>query len=788
MLKRRELDKMKIKRKCISIILITALVFGLAGCGNTASDDKLSKTETGSDKKSGDGKEDTDNASSDNESSGNGSGRFMETELSMPDGVDNLFHVQKLTDGSIQAVGYNSSDCKYFILKSKDNGVSWEQTEITDLKQDSYNKAVVSSSGEVALIPYADKNQVAIAIVGADGKAKETVIKLPNWSSDTTDIGNQIKQAEYDGAGNLLLLDMNNKILKTDIAGKSCSEICNTNGVGIEYFGIAGKTIITVSNDGIMLFDSTSGEALPDQDVLSKVIKDDNGLTEINTDSGYPMVFSSGVDEGSIVFANKGGVYHYTNGGTVTEQLIDGKLNSLGTISVFYSMFMTDANHIFVTAYTKDKVKLLCYTYDENVSALPNTELTIYSLEESQVLRQAVTTFQKKNPDIYVNVQIGMSGDDSVTAEDALSTLSTDIMAGKGPDVLILDGMPVDKYIEKGVLEDLSDIVSEVDGTDGLFKNIVEGSKKDGHIYGMPAKFLVPVVEGDSATLTAGGTLKTLADKCEELKKADPKNAAFLYVPIKQLLSELFDVTSGTITKEDGTLDEAVLRDYLTQVKRLRDVEGEDKERDSEEAENQDDNAIKKAGIKLATHSNTGLMMGNEKLSFGTINSMYGVQVMISAQKQTKTDIAVLNGQNVKTYIPYMIAGVVAKDNTETAKSFVKELIGKDSAVDDNGFAVNIQAFNKNCEFVLSDESAEYVDGMSSKDGDECITLQHVKLTQDNVDKFTTMLNSLTTPCLNNRVISNLILEQAEKYVTGEQELDATVNTILQKVNLYLSE
>ncbi len=52
-----------------------------------------------------------------------------------------------------------------------------------------------------------------------------------------------------------------------------------------------------------------------------------------------------------------------------------------------------------------------------------------------------------------------MSGEDSVTVSDALRTLNTDIMAGKGPDVLILDGMPVENYIQKGLLEDITDTV-----------------------------------------------------------------------------------------------------------------------------------------------------------------------------------------------------------------------------------------------------------------------------------------------------------------------------------------
>ena len=56
-----------------------------------------------------------------------------------------------------------------------------------------------------------------------------------------------------------------------------------------------------------------------------------------------------------------------------------------------------------------------------------------------------------------------MSGDDGVTRTDALKTLNTEIMAGKGPDILILDGISSETYVEQGMLEDLSGILKAAD-------------------------------------------------------------------------------------------------------------------------------------------------------------------------------------------------------------------------------------------------------------------------------------------------------------------------------------
>ena len=52
-----------------------------------------------------------------------------------------------------------------------------------------------------------------------------------------------------------------------------------------------------------------------------------------------------------------------------------------------------------------------------------------------------------------------MTGEDGVTAEDAVKALNTELLAGNVPDVLVLDGLPADSYIEKGILADISEVV-----------------------------------------------------------------------------------------------------------------------------------------------------------------------------------------------------------------------------------------------------------------------------------------------------------------------------------------
>ncbi len=260
------------------------------------------------------------------------------------------------------------------------------------------------------------------------------------------------------------------------------------------------------------------------------------------------------------------------------EQLMDSSFGSFGAGDmVFQDMAVVDHENIFIAG---NDSELYYYSYDEQAASVPEQELTVYALDESSYLSKAVTLFQKANPNIHVNLEFGLSGKDSVTLEDALSALNTNILAKKGPDVLILDGMPVDSYMEKGVLEDITDIVEEVEKEEGIFSNIIEGSKKDGKIYAMPARFLFSIVEGDKAALEAGGSLDKLAKRAEELKKRDRSSSV---IPgnkgTRTLLRDLYYADSATWQKEDGSLDQDRITKFLENAKRIYDVDKSDKKR-----------------------------------------------------------------------------------------------------------------------------------------------------------------------------------------------------------------
>lgn len=84
-------------------------------------------------------------------------------------------------------------------------------------------------------------------------------------------------------------------------------------------------------------------------------------------------------------------------------------------------------------------------------------------------------------------------------------------MAGKGPDVLCLDGLPLDSYLSKGMLADLSDTLKAAEEKEEFFNNITRAFEKDGKIYAIPTRFRIPLLVGKQETLAGIQDLQSFA-------------------------------------------------------------------------------------------------------------------------------------------------------------------------------------------------------------------------------------------------------------------------------------
>ena len=144
------------------------------------------------------------------------------------------------------------------------------------------------------------------------------------------------------------------------------------------------------------------------------------------------------------------------------EQISEGSLTSMGDPTFLFLNLIPIANDEFLAAYSGENGShLMRYYYSADTPAVPDQIVKIYSLYDNQGLRQAIAKIQKENPGMQIKYQAGMTGEDAITVSDALRTLNTEIMAGKGPDILILD--EILGILDEGILtlEELCALISQ---------------------------------------------------------------------------------------------------------------------------------------------------------------------------------------------------------------------------------------------------------------------------------------------------------------------------------------
>lgn len=488
----------------------------------------------------------------------------------------------------------------------------------------------------------------------------------------------------------------------------------------------------------------------------------------------FPTLFSD--RKGGIFLANEAGLYHRNKGGTVWEKIIDGSLNSMGMRSLIMAAFMEGDNQDYYGLFTgdmKNGIQLYRYSYDSNLSSVPPDTLNVYALEDNSTVRQAASLLQKEHPEVRVEIRIALQEGQESMKEDVIRSLNTELLSGKGADVLILDGLPAESYIQKGVLMDMKDLYARIQKDSPLFTNITDSFvKKDGSVYEMPARFSFPVVMGAEPEIKAYSSLESMKDYEGKL----PLLPAELY---ENLLRLVANVQYAELFGEGlSGLDESKLTAYLETVKALGDQNGSREVFTKEEEQAaMANNQVMPRGIRgYCTNLDRG-MSSSALEDFNSVFSMimpWGVM-----DKHPELKMQPVNG----IYFPSTLVGInKSTRQKEVAEQFVEALFSEEvQGLDLNeGFPVRkagLDAWN-------AVENGGYSVGTS--DGSYELTADWPS--KEKRTKVFDMIPALKTPVLVDETVMGMIVSESKDYFEGKASAAQAASAISQKIKLYAAE
>jgi len=449
---------------------------------------------------------------------------------------------------------------------------------------------------------------------------------------------------------------------------------------------------------------------------------------------------------GNLYSLTVNGVNKLAPEGQIVETIMEGSMFSFGSPAYSPVGLCARPEGGFLIAYNVSGggSQLMRYDYDPTMPAFPDQELIVYSLRDCDTVRAAAMALQKQHPDLRVIYQVGLqSGDDQHAVEDALRVLNTDLLAGSGPDLLILDGMPLQSYAQQGMLVDLQDLVT----MEQLLGAAAALATEDG-LYAISTRVKMPMLYGPQTLLDQISSLDSLLQLVQQ--NAGRGQVGLPLFRFKDLHS-LFDLlyrTSAPALLAGGVLDREQLTAFLQAAKTIADKYGLPANAE------QDPNAYPKESLL-----NSGLMTYTGNFTHAL------------ARKPDDTAI-VCPGLVQQPFLPSVIVGISAHCQQQgLAADFIAVLLDQE---------VQQLEFTADGVPVRADVIGPQLQSMAEMYDQWGIAMPRLDVVG--------IVSRLTTPVLIDDILADRFYQGMAAYCLGEQSLSEAISSIEQATELYLAE
>ncbi|MDD5935151.1 MAG: ABC transporter substrate-binding protein [Clostridiales bacterium] len=503
-------------------------------------------------------------------------------------------------------------------------------------------------------------------------------------------------------------------------------------------------------------------------------------------------------DNGNVYLLDHQGIKEFKKGGTMWEIIMDAKKCCISEPSYIAERFllvsdMKNSYYIHFRSEIEEKGDLYAsYTYEEDAtlaseicvnsstSVINNQKkiLKIYSMWDNTTLRQAISDYRREHPEVEIDYTVAVQDASAVTQADIVRTVNTDILAGNGADIFLMDDLPLASYIKKGVLMDMSDILSQIASKDGLLPNIEESYRYDGKVYCMPMRIYVPIFAMNSDITEQLKTVEDIANYC---KKTDVK---LMEPHTYEELTNMFLYTYyNELFTEDGSLDQEKLSSFIDNLSIIA------KQTDAK-AQGEYKSNIGESGIKGANDRMREILSGSASLllveditsSITFHGDIFNLQVNNYC---CKGEYAPINN----TFVSNGLVGInKATKEPEIAKEFVSFLFSEkiQTLHLNDGFPVNEKALTT---WITTPEDEDSTIGLSAcgYSGKE-VEVEINAISVEDKKKGINQIYTLKRPVYDDYIGMDMILQGTVEYLKGEKTLEEAVSKVVEKVNLYLKE
>lgn len=700
-------------------------------------------------------------------------GRYMEQELELPEeyqgsgiitilsNVDNELEVYLATETSIKVLIY---DGKGWSEKTS----SWINSLDTNkymidkviLGKDNQYYAMVADYSNVGDFT---SGEVKYSIYKAEGEVAQE-IEIP-WLVTKTE--NYAGEMSYPYIKDVQVLEDGTLVIVPSMYSESVKAFDPSTGDLLQEYSTT--TPVTSSSQDIIGYST-------DQQKLLRIDKSGEEVASYDYDAVLDNSLIEGVAD-NIYSLNARGISVLQKDGSLWQTIVEGDLTTLSDQTMVFRAFAVmekEKAAYAVLAYDSQyNTKLYYYHFDENVASVPSTQMNVYSLYLNPTIRQAIIKYQSEHPDVLINYTYAIENGEASNANlsDTIRALNTELLAGNGADILVLDGLPRDSYIEKGVLEDISDLIKPLvdDGT--LSENIMQNYQSDSGCFYVPLRFQVPLAYGNKEVVEAMPFLDTMITLLESKDNLD----LFNNIGAENIANLFWALYSKELVTNQKTINDEILSKYLDMLQLLMEKLG---------GENIFELGLSQLEVDNAIELDRGFSMyfgeSNKKETFvEQLLTLSDCQIPLSGVREVGMYYDTFDNQ----YIESGLVGInKASNNKELAKEFLEYLLGEkvQSSTAFDGFPVNVVAFEE----VMASTDSLHGLGLAVNDEIRQIEAPTAEEVKGLYDKMIELDKPISYDCM----LSSLVIDSVMDFLEDKVSKEEAIQNIMNVAKGYLAE
>lgn len=603
-----------------------------------------------------------------------------------------------------------------------------------------------------------------------------------------------ITDIAVDSKGTVYLLIRGKSIEVIDKDGKKDKNIPAKNFDYIEIDDEDNLIIGSVSGDkGYSTIEKRSAEKL--ESIWTKELDSGHSIKEMRYSHKNKKLY---------ILTDKG-ILSCSSDGTIEGYIFELKQSSLLDSGIYIYDIALDSNkNIYVLAFKSEsssestKYTPLLYKYtptkDKQKSNDQNT-LNISLRYSERYIEAAISNFKKAHPEIKVEVKdysaaMTNTSEDEINRalkaeEDFQRIISTELMAGNGPDIMEIGGLPYKKFIDKNVLANLSEIIKNDTSFDinKYSQNILNACKYKDNLYIMPMNFSFNAFGGsknimDKEGLNIDSTKWTWRDFLSIAQKVTkdlngdgkPDQYALPKMTAEEIFSYIFDGEYSTLIDFDKKTANFDSPEFIDMLKFAKDFSSKDVFSPT----------LTSSSLWEMTDPGT---IGFNRYYFSTYQSVIQAQGLNNGEVEF-LDMPSYSGK--RTSNDCILGRTYAINNNSQMKSeaweFIKFLLSDEIQTNPNMFyfPVNINSLKS---MSANEISQNYVYENYKERG------RNIKpLTQKDVDMVNEMIGGLNTIPYSEKTISKIITEGVKDFFDGKKTAEEVAKLIQNKVNIYFGE